>query len=75
MISSGEVEFCLYCHPQNLSKVTHELGVTIGGNGLWKSMKTDNFLEEQLSDFVSIRCVGTWNKLSNFGETINHNKD
>ena len=29
MLGSRKVKLCLYCHPQSLLEVTHELGVTI----------------------------------------------
>ena len=40
--------------PQSLPKVTNELGIPVKGDGLWHSMQTHNFFEEQISYSSSI---------------------
>jgi hypothetical protein len=58
--------------PQGFPKVAHEPNVSIGYDGLRKTIKFDNLVKIKRGNLRSIRSLGTRDKVSHFLESVNH---
>ena len=61
--------------PQGFPKVAPEPNVPIKHDGLRKTIKFENLVKIKLGNLRSVQSLGTRDKVSHFGESVNHYKN